>query len=275
MNRIANDNNSVEWYFAKRNSDGKIVSINEVKRGKSCDCSCYSCGTAMIAKKSEKQKRSYHFAHEAKNAKCQQTKEKNNERALHEKAENILIENNRINLPSYFLHGEEDPNCNIWDERQRQDYECFAAKELNYLSAEKEKTIGCFRPDVVFNLGEEELFIEIEVTHAVDEDKKEKIKKFGTSCVEIDVTKFIKGDFCEEELRDFLINDIQSKKWIFHKDYEKYLKELQDRNLKLEQELKKEEEESRKEEEEYKKWCEEVKKEKEEEEYKKWREELI
>ena len=43
------------------NEDNKLVNIKQVERGLACQCTCFECGEAVIARKGEIKE--HHFAH--------------------------------------------------------------------------------------------------------------------------------------------------------------------------------------------------------------------
>ncbi len=49
------------------NHEGKIVSINDVERGRACQCTCVVCGYGLIARQGSENKHS--FAHDV-DCKC-------------------------------------------------------------------------------------------------------------------------------------------------------------------------------------------------------------
>ena len=66
--------------------DGSIVSIDDVKSGLKCGCTCPACGELLIAKKG--QKMMHHFAHHSGH-----TCEYGYESSLHLAAKDILSKN--------------------------------------------------------------------------------------------------------------------------------------------------------------------------------------
>ena len=91
--------------------------------------------------------------------------------------------------------------------------------------------------------------MEIRVTHPVDWNKREKLRKKGISCIEIDVSKYSKNyeQFNREDYELFLVHNLWYKTWVNHSDREKYLEELRNRNIRLEKEYQKRKEKEEKE----------------------------
>ncbi|MBO5480080.1 MAG: UvrD-helicase domain-containing protein [Clostridia bacterium] len=178
--------------------------------------------------------RIHHFAHNGEECSNPQAK---NETALHEIAKRFIKEANSIMLPAFSLEGTYDKNCNKDDERQKRAFPFCDKEEFFYDACDLEKYIKeiSVRPDVILH-GDKEIYIEINVTHAVDEDKERKIKDSHIPCVEISLLEFVKGNFSEKELRDYLIREINGKKWIYHYNQEDFEKRLTERNRKLQEE---------------------------------------
>ena len=70
---------------------------------------------------------------------------------------------------------------------------------------ELEKRFDDIIPDIVVDSGDEHFFIEIYVTHPIDDEKLKKLKEKKISTIEIDLSK-IKRDISVEELSDILLN---------------------------------------------------------------------
>lgn len=65
-------------------------------------------------------------------------------------------------------------------------------------------------PDVLIYVNGRPLLIEITVTHHTDKPKISKIKEFGISCIEIDLSG-INRNITPEELKDIIIHQIDLK----------------------------------------------------------------
>ena len=141
---------------------GQLVSIDDVERGLQCNCVCPSCGAALIARKGDK--REHHFAHYGE-TNCSGGVET----ALHLLAKNLLCSNRTIFVPGTDSRSE--------------------GSVKTYLNAELEcRDYSSFIPDIVLKNETEVLGIEILVTHAVDEDKTEKIRAAQLPTIEIDLS---------------------------------------------------------------------------------------
>ena len=186
-----------KMFFAKQKDTGKIVSVDEVEKGLACNCICPHCGATLEAKKGKVNV--HHFAHYDKDdtSFC-------SESALHLAAKEVLKEERKIMLPSLRVghnHFEVLPDKYIF----------------RYNSIDVEKSVSVdgeiIRPDVIVYNENAKLAIEILVSHAVDDEKKEKIKRAKLTTVEISLD--IDDILNKETLRIFLISKISNKKWIF------------------------------------------------------------
>ena len=168
--------------------DGQLISIDSVDRGLQCNCVCPSCGSMLIARKGDI--REHHFAHYG-NTDCAGGVET----ALHLLAKDLLCKTKTIFVPGI-------------------DHESEGSVKT-YLSAEPEcRDYSSFIPDVVLKNETEVLGIEILVTHAVDEDKGEKIRSAQLPTLEIDL--FDQLDHYNEETVLAAILSGEKTKWIYH-----------------------------------------------------------
>lgn len=185
--------------------DGNIVSIDEVQSGKDCGCVCPACGDELIARKGEK--RMHHFAHRS-NEDC----EYGYESSLHLAAKDILSRSEKMVIPPVYV---EFPQSG-------------KSKELLYLKkkipvdrVELEKRFDDIIPDIVVYSGDKYFFIEIYVSHPIDDEKLKKLKEKNISTIEIDLSK-IKRDISVEELSDILLKSSDRKSWKYNAVSEKW-----------------------------------------------------
>lgn len=141
------------------NKAGKNVYIDEVPNGKNCGCFCKECGGDLVAKNNGKIK-VHHFAHATGNdsISCSQT-------ALHILAKEIIAEERCVAIPR--------------------------SGKIEFYSADKvelEKSLGDIIPDVFATVKGRAFMMEILVSHAIDEEKLDKIKEHRISCIEIDLS---------------------------------------------------------------------------------------
>lgn len=230
--------------------DGKIIHISELSesdRGLACLCICPACEVKLQARLG-KGKRRPHFSHnnEACNIEnAQQT-------ALHLLAKEILTESNHIKLPAYVVEGSEsgfvDYDCSYKAIRdQLSSIEVTRPTSYQFDNVVLEKKVSDIVPDILIwrSSNGKKLIIEIAVTHFVDNEKREKIKKLGISALEIDLSQLPKMEFDRNFLKDKIIERIDSKAWIHNMNYSKALDKLAERNSKIADQDKKEAEATR------------------------------
>ncbi len=190
--------------YALKNKE--IVHISEVDKGLECDCICPACGERLVAKKGEKMM--HHFAHSSGNS-C----EYGYESSLHLAAKDILSNAKKIVIPAVYLE---------FSSSYKNKQLISEAKEISIDQVELEKRHGDIIPDIVVRSGGKEFFIEIYVTHKVDDDKLKKIKASNTSTIEIDLSKK-KETITSTELTYILLNDSAEKIWIYNAVAQKWL----------------------------------------------------
>lgn len=180
-----------------KNQEGRLVHIEDVPSGLECNCVCPECGAKLIARKGKTRQK--HFAH-ANGADCAGARMT----ALHMLAQQIIHEEKKIRKP-WFKDYCEDPSKEIYFESVLLEQR-FKTTEINR------------RPDCVgiIKNGDKqyEVWIEIKVTHEVDEEKLNDIKHLGAICMEINLSGLLDTDYTIETIREALFNNIGNKKWI-------------------------------------------------------------
>lgn len=184
--------------YALRHNE--IVHISEVKRGLACNCTCPACHARLVAKKGSK--RIAHFAHYGANE-CQY----GYETSLHFAAKKLIQERKKFFIPPVYLRF---PNMN-----KKEDL-LYEARNITVDKVELEHREGNIIPDVVLYINGRKLYIEIYVTHAVDNIKAKKIQERGISTVEIDLSSY-KKEMTEADLEQELFEEYEHKKWIYNK----------------------------------------------------------
>ena len=180
-----------------KDSNGRLVHVNDVPSGLACDCTCPGCGASLIARKGENNQ--HHFAH-ANGADCSGARMT----ALHMLAQQIIQNERKIRTP-WFKDYYEDPSKLI----------CFESVllEQRFKTAEINR-----RPDCVgiIKKGDKqyEVWIEIKVKHAIDEEKKKDIIGLGAICMEIDISALLNNKYTEDSVRKALFDVYDNKEWI-------------------------------------------------------------
>lgn len=239
--------------------DDKIIHISEIleiERGLNCNCVCPQCGQRLKARLGEKNAR--HFAHQSENCKNAL------ETALHKYAKEILQKHMKIKLPNltiehdkYFRilrdssYGYNFVGNDLLEDSFYYDEEIYRKKInlvnrflLEFDRSELEYRIDDIVPDIIVYKNNASLMIEIAVTHFIDEEKKEKIKRLGISTIEINlnIEDIDYANFDKSKIEEIIINDIRNKKWIYNKKEEKKKLELYEKHQKVLADIKKKKE---------------------------------
>lgn len=158
----------------------KLIHINDVEKGKACNCVCPNCKTELIARKGDK--RVKHFAH-YKLADCNH----GTETALHLMAKSIIAKSRKVFIPHI-------PK-NEYDFSGQGKLILFEKAEL------EEQLSNSIRGDVVLYSGNRYINIEIKVTHGVNLRKLVEIFNLGIPTIEIDLSDII-SDFTREMIEE-------------------------------------------------------------------------
>jgi len=207
---------NVQLQFGLRKN--KIVVIGELspnERGLKCGCVCPVCGGLLVARLGEKKQP--HFAHykatDCDIASAQQT-------ALHLLAKELIAEAKGMYLPAAAVRcGEAFPseNAGAWQIMQR------LPRILEYRPAAfypcsnviLEKKISDIIPDIILEQGNQQVLVEIAVTHFIDEEKQKKIEKIGLPVLEVDLSDLRAEQLNRDELRNRLLSTPERKDWMF------------------------------------------------------------
>ena len=196
------ENQSLHQLFAM-DKEGRIRSVEEVARGLACECVCPSCGAPVIARQGAV--REWHFAHAAESD-CKGGMET----ALHLAAKQLLLENGGLTIPEIRVQRE----VRLPDGRVGKGEAYRPEQWVDFQSVEAEKTVGTIRPDIVAVVGPEMLFIEIAVTHFVDEEKRSILTSYEVPTIEIDLASHHGDHWTWELLGDYVIENTQLKRWV-------------------------------------------------------------
>lgn len=179
--------------------DGRAVHVSEVESGLKCGCVCPACGEPLVAKKGKIMVN--HFAH-ASGGTC----EYGYESALHLAAKELIAKARKFTIPAVYLSF---PNTH------KKKQLISDSKEITVDGVELEYRCGSIIPDIMLLSGKKKLFVEIFVTHKVDECKQKEIEQLHVSTIQIDLSKCEKT-ITVEELSEILIGDSDLKKWIYN-----------------------------------------------------------
>ena len=200
--------------------NGKIVHISEIsesQRGLKCGCVCPVCNEPLQARIGSK--RTKHFAHSSNCPTATET-------ALHMMAKDIILNNRRLLLPHVeFAYDIIKPS-----------------KYFKYTRAEAEVAMNGVKPDLMISDGKNTLYIEIVVTHDVDDDKYEKIKAMNISVLKIDLEEYYYKSLQEgtyEHLEHQIIHQKDNKEWVNNKLLNKAIDDYENEDIREEERNKK------------------------------------
>lgn len=205
--------------------DGKTILISELteaERGGNCNCTCPACGEPLIAKMGNKNR--HHFAHKTDST-CDIAHA--NESALHRYAKEIIQAHKRILLPGWEIT-EDDffLDCAEIDLPSQDPIYCF------YTFISSEKQIKDIIPDAIIKIKDNELIVEIKVTHAVDSNKSASTQKLNFPMFEIDLHNLLNDDLTtpetKEKIKKAVLDEVTYKHWIYNPKKEKCILQIQD-----------------------------------------------
>lgn len=173
-----------------RESDGRMVHVNDVQNGRKCGCICPVCKSPLIARQGKI--RTWHFAHAAE-VNCDST----GETTLHLAAKQVLKDlDGRILIPKEVIRKTGWPSSTQSSGKGRTRLnglmthivpERRASESIVRVEPQDWAQQG-FRPDAVLEKDGSQLLIEIRVTHEVDAEKRRRIQKAGLGVIEIDLS---------------------------------------------------------------------------------------
>lgn len=196
------ENQSLLQSFAI-DKEGRVRSVDEVARGLACDCVCPSCGDPVMARQGEV--REWHFAH-ATATEC----DGGAESALHRAAKQLLLESGGLTVPEIRVQRE----VRLPDGRVGKGEAHRPERWVDFQTVEAEKTVGTIRPDIVAVVGETMLFVEIAVTHFVDQEKRAVLASYEVPTIEIDLASLQGEHWSWERLGECVIENTHLKRWV-------------------------------------------------------------
>ena len=180
---------------AKDRLTGGAVHIDDAKRGKLSGTACFDCGGILIARKGKI--KAHSFSH-ISNSVC------SGESNLHKYAKYILAKNRKISLRHYPKH--------------------IKPTRHEFAYAKTEVQIEKFRVDCL--LYDEEinsLAVEIKVTHATSDEKKEMFRRKRLAAVEIDLSRLSRVPSKDEIIREVCYHPCNVT-WLFNAKQDEYAK---------------------------------------------------
>lgn len=185
--------------------DGLLVHIADVESGLACQCVCAACGERLVARKGRK--RRHHFAHHVRTG-CEGC----SETILHRLAKEIFLSLPYIIVPPYDFRREKQFRYGksvIHTER------LAAGGKVPIDAVRLEAPYPGVRPDIEIESQGKRLFVEIEVSHSVDQLKRRRLRAIDVPTIAIVLMEedaMLPREALTEQLRD----DLFSKQWVYH-----------------------------------------------------------
>ncbi len=191
--------------------DGQIVTVNEVERGLACNCVCPACGHPLEAHKGAA--RDPYFSH-YRGAECGAAYET----ALHLLAKDVLEKERRLLLPELKVTSD----LSIARAGTIAETEIIV-KPWNRMEFDEvfvEKSLGDIIPDVRLTKSGRNLFVEIRVTHKVDDAKLAKIRERNVATIEYDFSAasriLTRKDIRHVLIETYVARGLGRGAWIYH-----------------------------------------------------------
>lgn len=170
------------------NENGNLVYIDNAKNGLDCNCFCPACKQPLVAKNAGT-KREHHFAHFSVDE-C----EHGYQTALHYMAKDLFLEMQYLT----FIKN----NVPVQYKIDNVELECKVNEII---------------PDILVTCDGKRFIVEIFVTHAVDDIKKQKIKDMKFSAIEIDLSRF-RNEMIDKDLLRRELSNTKNYSWIYDAD---------------------------------------------------------
>lgn len=178
----------------------------EVISGLACGCICPGCGTPLVAKQGQTN-RKWHFAHHNGIAtlSCVET-------AIHAAAKQILLEANWLQVPEKYISVSCPTKSGVSHTKSAR---LSPSRKIRFDYCQEEVWETNLRPDVVGYRGDRRLFVEMYFRHQVDEVKRCKLEAMEQAALEIDLSE-LPLDAGFDEVRQRVLDDVAKKEWLFY-----------------------------------------------------------
>ena len=202
-------------------ANGHLIDIFSATRGLACNCTCPGCGAPMLAKQGHRN--AWHFAHITE-SNCQAGYES----AIHLAVKKIISEERSLLLPQCnVIRSFDKPTfeyvspdiaraveANEYQNFERTGYARLPSCLVCFDEVHEEQAEGNIRPDLIGVVGGKRLYIEVAVTHFVDDEKRLRIRKRQTPAIEIQIPEPVNWNWSFERLRALCLQSTDSKVWV-------------------------------------------------------------
>ncbi len=203
--------------FATRLSDGKLVSPDEVERGRACNCACPGCKVEVLAKQGTE--REWHFAH-AKGEKCAEGYEV----SIHELAKQMLRQRKELLLPLLIAKTSGvDAYGHLLEEREP----VLKGQLVKLDECKTGVNLDGVNVDAIGILKGHEILIEVTVFHRLMPDKRERLVETRIPSIQINLEQFKSRQVTRDLLEKAIFEDENIRRWLYHPKHDLALEKAQ------------------------------------------------
>lgn len=190
--------------FAYGRRDGRLVHVHELdedgERGLRCGCVCPQCGRPLQAHLG--QKKSWHFQHQVEDASCSPQPMT----LLHAFVRDELAAKRQLHVPAVRVLSE----LQVFG-KPVFEFVSMPASDFDFIDGRSEVQGDGVQPDVLFQQADETMFaLEVRYSHAVDEEKLQRLKRNYRLAIEFDVSDLPPSGVTREQLEQVLL---QPRRW--------------------------------------------------------------
>lgn len=178
--------------------DDMLVHVSEVDSGLRCGCTCPACGEPLIARNGKR--KVHHFGHKP-GADCTSAVET----ALHRAAKQVLVDAGYLRIPP----------VEVQFESYKESWSIHPEQTIQFDAVHPEQRHGEVIPDLTVDVGDRRLFVEIVVTHDIDENKEKALRGMDVSVLAIDLSSVARAASLEE-IRKLVVDGVESKRWVIN-----------------------------------------------------------
>ena len=207
-------------YGLRNNDPGDWVSVYEVDKHAPDEYFCAECGTRFIPVQPADPRRRWFFRHESL-GNCEGARET----AIHLMAKQILVEERRIMLPYLLMKPEPAVYIEYKWHKEVKIYRLGERKQFHFDAVQDEVWCDGRIPDIVAVSGQRRLYIEIVVTHDIDEEKLSWIREQNVSTLKVSLSG-LAYESTKDDVRRCLmtgwLNQINILHWVHHAKKEEH-----------------------------------------------------
>lgn len=186
--------------IAKHRS-GRIQHVSQVQSGLACECTCLDCGERLVARKGPV--RDHHFGH---------TSGKEHtfawESHLHAFAKQLIVDAGALAVPVH---------ANVASHLGLTVGTLATRLKAGAVPTRQEVRMGTVRPDVLLHLADRQVpvAIEVRVTHACGEGKRNEFKRQRLAALELDLRDFQPEHFDPIRVAAAVLHSTNKKVWLW------------------------------------------------------------